>query len=37
VFKRAKDFAEFMAIVKASSKVWGNGFTYTLITSNDIL
>jgi hypothetical protein len=37
VFKRAKDFAEFMAIAKASSKVWGNGFTYTLITSNDIL
>jgi hypothetical protein len=37
VFKRAKDFAEFMAIVKSASKVWGNGFTYTLITSNDIL
>lgn len=37
VFKRAKDFAEFMAIVKAAAKEWGNGFTYTLITSNDIL
>ena len=37
VFKRAKDFAEFMAIVKSASKVWGNGFTYTLITSHDIL
>lgn len=37
VFKRAKDFAEFMAIAKSASKIWGNGFTYTLITSNDIL
>lgn len=37
VFKRAKDFSEFMAIVKAAAKEWGNGFTYTLITSNDIL
>jgi hypothetical protein len=37
VFKRAKDFNEFMAIAEAASKVWGNGFTYTLINSNDIL
>lgn len=37
VFKKAKDFAEFMAIAKSASKIWGNGFTYTLITSNDIL
>jgi hypothetical protein len=36
VFKRVKDFDEFMKIVKKSSKIHGNSFTYTLIESNDI-
>ena len=36
VFKRVKDFDEFMKIVKKSSKIHGNSFTYTLINSTDI-
>jgi hypothetical protein len=36
VFKRAKDFDEFMAIVKKAAKIHGNSFTYTLIESTDI-
>jgi len=36
VFKRVKDFDEFMKIIKKSSKIHGNSFTYTLIESNDI-
>jgi len=36
VFKRVKDFVEFMKIVKKSKKIHGNSFTYTLIESNDI-
>jgi hypothetical protein len=36
VFKRSKDFEEFMAICKKASKIHGNGFTYTLIESSDI-
>jgi hypothetical protein len=36
VFKRAMDFDEFMKIVRKASKIHGNGFTYTLIESNDI-
>jgi hypothetical protein len=36
VFKRVKDFDEFMKIVKKASKIHGNSFTYTLIESNDI-
>jgi hypothetical protein len=36
VFKRVKDFDEFMKIVKKSSKIHGNSFTLTLINSNDI-
>ena len=36
VFKRVKDFDEFMKIVKKSKKIHGNSFTYTLIESNDI-
>lgn len=31
VFKRKKDFNEFMGIVKKAAKIWGNKFTYTLI------
>ena len=36
VFKRVKDFDEFMKIVKKSAKIHGNSFTYTLIESKDI-
>lgn len=36
VFKRVKDFDEFMKICKKASKIWGNKFSYTLIESNDI-
>lgn len=36
VFKRVKDFDEFMKICKKSKKIHGNSFTYTLIESNDI-
>lgn len=36
VFKRVKDFDEFMKIIKKSSKIHGNSFTYTLINSSDI-
>ena len=36
VFKRVKDFDEFMKIIKKSSKIHGNSFTYTLIESSDI-
>ena len=37
VFKRVKDFDEFMKIVKKSAKIHGNSFTYTLIESKDIV
>ena len=36
VFKRVKDFDEFMKIIKKSAKIHGNSFTYTLIESSDI-
>lgn len=31
VFKRVKDFDQFMAVIKKAAKIWGNKFTYTLI------
>jgi hypothetical protein len=37
VFKRAKDFYQFMEIVKKASTIHGNSFTYTLIESKDII
>ena len=37
VFKRSKDFDEFMAICRKSKAKNGNNFTYTLITSNDLI
>ena len=37
VFKRVKDFDEFMKIVKKSKNIHGNSFTYTLINSADIV
>ena len=36
VFKRVKDFDEFMKICKKAAKIHGNHFTYTLLESNDI-
>lgn len=36
VFKRVKDFNEFMAICEKAKEIWGNKFTYTLIESNDL-
>jgi hypothetical protein len=36
VFKRVKDFNEFMAICRRSRDIHGNSFTYTLIESSDI-
>jgi peptidoglycan hydrolase-like protein with peptidoglycan-binding domain len=37
VFKRSKDFDEFMAICRKAKALNGNAFTYTLITSNDLI
>ena len=33
VFKRAYDFEEFMKLINKSSKLYGNKFTYTLLTN----
>lgn len=37
VFKRVKDFDEFMKICKKARKIHGNKFSYTLLESTDIL
>ncbi len=37
VFKRAKDFDEFMAICRKAKDIHGNSFTYTLIETKDIV
>jgi hypothetical protein len=37
VFKRVKDFNEFMKICQKSKALWGNSFTYTLIKESDLL
>ena len=36
VFKKVKDFNEFMVIANKAKDIHGNHFTYTLIESNDI-
>ena len=36
VFKRVKDFNEFMTILNKSKDIHGNRFTYTLLESRDI-
>ena len=36
VFKRVKDFNEFMSICKRAAKIHGNKFSYTLLESTDI-
>ena len=37
VFKRVKDFDEFMKICKKAAKIHGNKFSYTLLNSSDII
>lgn len=37
VFKRVKDFNEFMVILNKAKDIHGNRFTYTLIESKDIV
>jgi hypothetical protein len=37
VFKRLKDFLEFMVIMNKAKAIHGNSFTYTLITTNDLV
>ena len=37
VFKRVKDFDEFMKICKKAAKIHGNKFSYTLLNSGDII
>jgi hypothetical protein len=36
VFKRLKDFEEFMEICRKARDIHGNSFTYTLITTKDL-
>ena len=36
VFKRAKDFNQFLAICEKAAKIHGNSFTLTLLESKDI-
>lgn len=36
VFKKIKDFHEFMGIINKAKSIHGNSFTYTLLTSNDL-
>jgi hypothetical protein len=36
VFKRVKDFDQFMKIVEKAAKIHGNHFSYTLLESKDI-
>ena len=37
VFKRVKDFDQFMKICQQARKIWGNKFSYTLLESTDIV
>ncbi len=37
VFKRVKDFDQFMKICKMAAKIHGNHFSYTLLESKDII
>ena len=36
VFKCAKDYSEFMSLVRKSKDRYGNSFTYTLLTTEDL-
>ena len=37
VFKRVKDFNEFMGLINKAKAIHGNAFTYTLLESTDIV
>jgi hypothetical protein len=36
VFKRVKDYNEFLELCKSSALIYGNSFTYTLITEKEL-
>lgn len=36
VFQNSNDFNEFMNISKTAAKIWGNSFTYTLMTEEQL-
>ena len=36
VFKKIEDYNKFIELCKESAKIYGNGFTYTLITEKDL-
>jgi hypothetical protein len=37
VFKRERDFNEFMALARQARLIYGNSFTYTLLESGDFI
>jgi hypothetical protein len=37
VFKRERDFNEFMALARQARLIYGNSFTYTLLESGDFV
>ena len=36
VFKKIEDYNKFIQLCKDSAKIYGNGFTYTLITEKEL-
>jgi len=36
VFKEAKSYNDFISICKKASEIWGNKFSYTLLTHKDL-
>ena len=36
VFKKIDDYNKFMELCKDSANIYGNGFTYTLITEKEL-
>lgn len=37
VFKRARDFSDFMAVVNKAKRIYGNSFTYTLFDGKELV
>ena len=37
VFKKIRNFDDFMGICYKAKDIWGNSFTYTLLNSNDLI
>ena len=37
VFQSSRDFKQFMQTCKKASKIWGNSFTYTLVTESQLI